>query len=307
MLIEPQLEELLKRVDNRYTLTMFAAKRARQLTDGGQALVRNVDKEDNALSIAAKEIAANKIVALPGDLEVIIPRTVEYETGELAKAYREHADLGLAARSPEELAALSDTEAGRETKEQNAKMQRLIGAEYARQYENILSTDDFEDDQLTEAIDDAVGEYLADQPKTRKEKKLLANARLKAEQNQAEAEMAAKAAERDRAAEKEQDELKEDYHERRKAYMENAATENLELAGYSFINDLKIGKNYAAKVGFGKAKARNKGPFAEGSEQEGGPEGDLDFENESLDDLAAQDDLAESLMENATEGSEISE
>ncbi len=55
MMTEPPINSLLKRTENRYTLAVEAAKRARQLIDGDQPLY---DAKDNnkPLAIAIEEI-----------------------------------------------------------------------------------------------------------------------------------------------------------------------------------------------------------------------------------------------------------
>lgn len=54
MMIEPPINELLKKVDCRYTLAVEAAKRARQLIQGEQPLYDT--KEVKPLAIAIEEI-----------------------------------------------------------------------------------------------------------------------------------------------------------------------------------------------------------------------------------------------------------
>lgn len=58
-MIQPSLDELMKKVDSRYTLVVVAAKRARTLTDRGHT------KVDYAVSkpvtTALMEIAQNKV------------------------------------------------------------------------------------------------------------------------------------------------------------------------------------------------------------------------------------------------------
>lgn len=74
VLVKPPIEKLLPKVENRYTLALAVAKRARQLVDGAEPLVdeEEVDSPSN-VSLAAEELAADKIVALPGDHEPVIP------------------------------------------------------------------------------------------------------------------------------------------------------------------------------------------------------------------------------------------
>ena len=59
MLTKPSVAELLEKVDNRYSLVIATARRARQISDGSEKLV---ETEDVALdSIAADEINAGKV------------------------------------------------------------------------------------------------------------------------------------------------------------------------------------------------------------------------------------------------------
>ena len=59
MLIDPGINKLLEKVENRYTLVIEAAKRARQLSDGAEPLVDCEDK--NFVTIASHEIANDKV------------------------------------------------------------------------------------------------------------------------------------------------------------------------------------------------------------------------------------------------------
>jgi len=59
MMIEPGINELLKKVDSRYTLVVAAAKRARQLAEGAPKLA-NVNS-DKPVTIAIHEINENKV------------------------------------------------------------------------------------------------------------------------------------------------------------------------------------------------------------------------------------------------------
>ncbi|HHV72230.1 MAG TPA: DNA-directed RNA polymerase subunit omega [Clostridia bacterium] len=58
-MINPSLDSLLEKVDNKYTLVVAAAKRARQLMDGQKALVDSQSKKP--VTIALEEINQNKI------------------------------------------------------------------------------------------------------------------------------------------------------------------------------------------------------------------------------------------------------
>lgn len=55
----PAINDLLEKIDNKYSLVLIAAKRARQIVDG-----ENVDTEEenkNPVSIAAEEIVEGKL------------------------------------------------------------------------------------------------------------------------------------------------------------------------------------------------------------------------------------------------------
>jgi DNA-directed RNA polymerase subunit omega len=58
-MIYPSINELMKKVDSRYTLAVEAAKRARQLVDGANKLTK-VDS-DKEVTVAIHEIAEDKI------------------------------------------------------------------------------------------------------------------------------------------------------------------------------------------------------------------------------------------------------
>jgi DNA-directed RNA polymerase subunit omega len=58
-MIKPPLEELLEQVGTKYALVLAAAKRARQIKEGGLPLV-DIDST-NPVSVALEEIATGKI------------------------------------------------------------------------------------------------------------------------------------------------------------------------------------------------------------------------------------------------------
>ena len=60
MLIEPTIDELLEKVDSKYSLVVAAAKRARELVDGAEPLEKAASNKP--VSIALKEIGHDKIV-----------------------------------------------------------------------------------------------------------------------------------------------------------------------------------------------------------------------------------------------------
>ena len=55
-------EELLQKIDNRFLLSIVAAKRARQIKDGAIPLVDSeVEGTDGSLAVALSEVNADKI------------------------------------------------------------------------------------------------------------------------------------------------------------------------------------------------------------------------------------------------------
>jgi DNA-directed RNA polymerase subunit omega len=60
MLVSPQTENLLKKVDNRYELVIAVSKRGRQIIDGSSPMVKVKDDEKSELTIAAMELDQGK-------------------------------------------------------------------------------------------------------------------------------------------------------------------------------------------------------------------------------------------------------
>lgn len=60
-MINPHLDLLLENVDCKYTLAVFAAKRAREIMNGESALIES--QSDKPVTIALEEIAQGKIVS----------------------------------------------------------------------------------------------------------------------------------------------------------------------------------------------------------------------------------------------------
>lgn len=59
MMVKPTVNELLKKVNNRYELVIATSKRARQLAKGDVPLTNK--KEASVVTLAADEIAEGKI------------------------------------------------------------------------------------------------------------------------------------------------------------------------------------------------------------------------------------------------------
>ncbi len=60
MMVKPSVAELLEKVDNRYTLVLATAKRARQIAKGEDILVKTDDVAP--VTIAAEEIAEGQVI-----------------------------------------------------------------------------------------------------------------------------------------------------------------------------------------------------------------------------------------------------
>ena len=60
-MINPHLDVLLEKVDCKYTLAVFAAKRARGIMDGERALVES--QSNKPVTVALEEIAQGKIIS----------------------------------------------------------------------------------------------------------------------------------------------------------------------------------------------------------------------------------------------------
>ena len=59
MMVKPSVQDLLKKVDNRYRLVVVASRRARQLADGDLSMTK-VD-EKKPVTLAANEIAEGTV------------------------------------------------------------------------------------------------------------------------------------------------------------------------------------------------------------------------------------------------------
>ena len=58
---QPPIEQLTERLDSKYGLVVAAAKRARELTDGGTPAVELPAEATKSVSIALEEISAGKL------------------------------------------------------------------------------------------------------------------------------------------------------------------------------------------------------------------------------------------------------
>lgn len=88
MLVKPTLDELLPKTENRYTLAVLVAKRARQLMNGALPMVKS--DTPNMVTLSCEEIAKGDVTAIPGKHEVSIPERPEViEARLLAAAAKE--------------------------------------------------------------------------------------------------------------------------------------------------------------------------------------------------------------------------
>ena len=77
MLVKPPIEELLPKVESRYTLAMLVAKRTRQLVDGAQPMVDS--ESTNLVTLACEEIAADQVICVTGIFSPVVPLRPEIE------------------------------------------------------------------------------------------------------------------------------------------------------------------------------------------------------------------------------------
>lgn len=59
MMVQPTVNELLEKIDDRYQLVIVTSKRARQLAEGAEPLTNK--KEPSVVTLAAQEIAEGKV------------------------------------------------------------------------------------------------------------------------------------------------------------------------------------------------------------------------------------------------------
>ena len=79
-MLNPSMQELMKRVGNRYLLVNLAAQRARDIAD--EAEEKGEPLPDKAVKLALDEIAAGKIVYRPGPR--VVRRLNEFDDGSLS-------------------------------------------------------------------------------------------------------------------------------------------------------------------------------------------------------------------------------
>jgi DNA-directed RNA polymerase subunit omega len=106
MLVKPPLEKLLPKVENRYTLAILVAKRARQLVDGAMPLMHS--DSPNFVTVACEELGSNRVSCVKGILSPYIPLRPEIEAARLAaRTAAEQANLADAVKDAFDQAAFA--------------------------------------------------------------------------------------------------------------------------------------------------------------------------------------------------------
>ena len=132
MLVKPTMESLLKKVESRYTLSILAAKRARQLVNG--ALPLSSSDTPNFVTLACEEIVKGRIVCIKGIKDIYIPLRPEIAAERLASR-----------------AAL-----------ENARLQEALEETFSRTRRTEIDEDDLIED-LDEELADDLGEEILDE------------------------------------------------------------------------------------------------------------------------------------------------
>lgn len=126
MLVRPPLESLLPKVDNRYTLAILVAKRARQLVNGGMPLIRS--QSPNYVTIACEELGKDRIRCVKGIVSPYVPLRPEVEAARLA-AKNAAAQASMADAVKEELDRAGTTTAEQPPDESDVRLisEALVG------------------------------------------------------------------------------------------------------------------------------------------------------------------------------------
>ena len=157
MLVEPKMEDLLPKAENRYTLSILVAKRTRQLVDGGRPLVES--DSPNLVTLACEELAADRIIGIKGIHNVYIPLRPEIEAARqaariaaeqasLAEAIRESVDTGAA----DERKTIASPDAGLFVTEVSENIARTAEAESKAAAVDTTAADDAA--ETSEAVDE---------------------------------------------------------------------------------------------------------------------------------------------------------
>jgi len=148
MLVKPLLDELLPKVDTRYTLAMLVAKRTRQLVDGAQPMVE--EDTPNLVTLACEEVVQGKIACVQGVHQIEVPIRPEIEE---------------ARRLAAELAAIAEIEALKEANDLAMENERKAAAAAAAAMAAIMGSNDGEEDFSVE-IEDVLKDEDSENVKT---------------------------------------------------------------------------------------------------------------------------------------------
>jgi len=134
MLVKPPMEELLKKAENRYTLAILVAKRARQLVDGAQPLTDS--DSPNLVTLACEEIANDTVRLVRGHVNPHIPLRPEIEAARLAAR-----NAALNASSAEAIREELDQIAGSTGEDFDESDAKIIVEEIEKNIEELAQAD----------------------------------------------------------------------------------------------------------------------------------------------------------------------
>ena len=149
MLVKPQIETLLPHVENRYSLAILVAKRARQLVDGGQPLCDS--DSPNNVSIACQELQEDRIECVRGTSDFFIPIRPEIEAARLEKQ-RAIENAAAVENIKEMFSRLDETDSDRDDAAAILRQIEAIGEEAADE-EPITMAEIIESEDLAELPD----------------------------------------------------------------------------------------------------------------------------------------------------------
>jgi DNA-directed RNA polymerase, omega subunit len=141
MLVDPSVEELLPKAECRYSLCMLVAKRARQLVDGAQPMVE--DPTPSFVTLACKEVAADKVVGVEGQHTPYVPLRPEIE--EARRLAKEAAENQARLDAEGEAAEAGEAPAADENAEADAEVVESF-VEETEAFEAVEESDDAEED-----------------------------------------------------------------------------------------------------------------------------------------------------------------
>ncbi len=93
MLVQPPMEALLPKTENRYTLAILAAKRTRQLVSGASPMAES--QSINLVTLACEEIAEGKVVEVHRQVEPVVPIRPELQAQRITRQEDDDADFGV--------------------------------------------------------------------------------------------------------------------------------------------------------------------------------------------------------------------